>query len=146
MLANGILFGRPGSQESLDFMQLRRSDASDQLSFGSFNIFSATYSFGAGNSQIGENDDGGEVSRKRDKGNLWQFLSGIDKDIDMKDGQVENIASLRDKKTLKKTATQSKQDLFFDFCTDLFGIEEKRKNKFIDRALVVAADLPNGLD
>lgn len=72
-----------------------------------------------------------------------QFLMNADDAISFTDIDQQNIGQLK-KKTLKKgTATQRKQDLFFNFMTDLFDVNgplangaSKGTSKFIDRALV----------
>lgn len=73
-----------------------------------------------------------------------RFLMNADDAISFGDDNLQqNIGQLK-KKTLKKgTATQRKQDLFFDFMTDLFDVNgplangaSKGTSKFIDRALV----------
>ena len=63
--------------------------------------------------------------------------------ISIDDPNSRHIGSLRKKTLLKGNATQRKQDLFFDFMTDLFDTSGSASNKFLERALVATDLAPN---
>ena len=73
MIRGGVVLGQEGNQSFIEFLAPRRSDS--HLSFNSFNLFSASFSFG----NPSQNGDDTEVKdKKKDNAPLKAFLAGQD--------------------------------------------------------------------